>query len=432
MASTSSDPQPQPITLHFQNLVRVAGETIEGRVDLHVPLLRKDGIGNLRIEMQGVIKTQILRTYGQVTVMHKQVVPLFPAQSQSLWTSSDSAQADSDVVSLPFRFTLPEDLPPSFAFGSYSATVRYSLEVVGERPGVFHRNRRVRRVLVVMPAATESQLIARESLRQGWNGPWKATTQDEKVRQGIWGEYSRVHVSVSLPDLPEFPISTPIPYTLHVVTETKTLDRSDRPEDKHGKPLFPVPPTQPSDLFRRNIEYTVQGRGLGLHREKKKDIFNLHRSQALANTTEMKKVRRAQTAPTQPMEPAGEVHTITDEPEWIPKDDKERGIWRRSVRFTSTLAFPFAPTSTTETLRWSYTLLFTISFPGIGNDLKLEVPVHLGPASACPPPPTGAPGSSNLAYADILPAGPPPMLDLPPTYWAGDNQDWDDEKDEKN
>ncbi|KAJ7869219.1 hypothetical protein B0H14DRAFT_2346179, partial [Mycena olivaceomarginata] len=50
---------------------------------------------------------------------------------------------DSDVVSLPFQFTLPEDLPPSFAFGSYSATVRYSPEVVGERPGVFHRNRRV-------------------------------------------------------------------------------------------------------------------------------------------------------------------------------------------------------------------------------------------------------------------------------------------------
>jgi hypothetical protein len=59
MASTSSDPQQQPITLHFQNLVRVAGETIEGCVDLHVPLLRKDGIENLRIEMQGVIKTYV-------------------------------------------------------------------------------------------------------------------------------------------------------------------------------------------------------------------------------------------------------------------------------------------------------------------------------------------------------------------------------------
>jgi hypothetical protein len=240
---------------------------------------------------------------------------------------------------------------------------------------------------------------------------------------------------VSLPDLPEFPISTPIPYTLHVVTETKTLDRSDRPEDKHGKPLFPVPPTQSSELtqvFRRKAEYTV--RDGGLHEEKRKDTFDLHTSQALANTTASKKVRRAQNTPTQPVEPAGEVHTMIDEPEWIPKDDKGRGIWRRSVRFTSTLAFPFAPTCTTETLQWSvrdisdlfppglvsnvflmqYILLFTVPFPGIGNDLKLEVPVHLGPASACPPPPTGAPGSSNLAYADVLPAGPPPMLDLPP------------------
>jgi hypothetical protein len=57
MASTSSDTQPQPITLHY--LVRVAGETIEGCVDLHVPLLRKDSIENLRIEMQGVIKTYV-------------------------------------------------------------------------------------------------------------------------------------------------------------------------------------------------------------------------------------------------------------------------------------------------------------------------------------------------------------------------------------
>jgi hypothetical protein len=47
-----------------------------------------------------------------------------------------------------------------------------------------------------MPAATESQLIARESLRQGWNGPWKATMQDKKVQQGIWGEYLWVHPSV--------------------------------------------------------------------------------------------------------------------------------------------------------------------------------------------------------------------------------------------
>lgn len=60
MAPSSS--QPHPITLHFQNLVRVAGETIEGRVDLNLPLARKDGIEHLRIEMRGVIKTCVYST----------------------------------------------------------------------------------------------------------------------------------------------------------------------------------------------------------------------------------------------------------------------------------------------------------------------------------------------------------------------------------
>ncbi|KAF8146937.1 hypothetical protein K438DRAFT_1868299 [Mycena galopus ATCC 62051] len=430
MASDSSGIQ--PITLHFQNLVRVAGETIEGRVEFHVPLLQKDGIEELRIEMRGVINTGIVRTYGQVTMLHQQTVPLF-SFSESLWTSK-SSETGSDVVSHPFRFTLPEDLPPSFCYGKYSppdATVKYSLQVVGTRPGVFHRNRRISRVFLVMPAASESQLLARESLRQGWAGPWKVTSQDAKVRQGIWGDYSHVYATLSLPDLPSFPISTPIPYTLHIVTETKTLDRSNRPE-KHGKQLFPWPPTLSSELsqvLRRKIEYTVQDGSL--HEEKRKDHFDLQKSQDLANNTASSKVRRTQAAHTQQVEPAGEVHAVIDEPEWIPKDEKGRGIWRRSVHFMSTLAFPFAPTSDTETLDWAYTLHFTVPFPGMGNDLGLELPIHLSPSSPCPPPPTGAPGSSNLTYADVLPAGPPPMFDLPPTYWASDNHDWEEEKEEK-
>ncbi|KAJ7701979.1 hypothetical protein B0H16DRAFT_1483319 [Mycena metata] len=65
-----------------------------------------------------------------------------------------------------------------------------------------------------------------------------------------------------------------------------------------------------------------------------------------------------------------------------------------------------------------YMLRFTVPFPGLGNNLELEVPIHLDPGSACPPPPVGTAGSSALTYADVLPAGPPPpMLDLPP-YWT--------------
>ncbi|KAF7360512.1 Arrestin-N domain-containing protein [Mycena venus] len=404
----------QLITLHVQNLVRVAGETIEGRVDFHVPLALKDGIEHLRIEMQGVIKTQIYRQYGQTGVMHKQKVPLFSPLCQSLWTSSESVQATSDVLSYPFRFTLPENLPPSFCYGIPSKSLQTDL-VSFIATAVFAE------FSLVMPAAPESQLVAKESLRQG----------RKKMRQGIWGDYSHVYATLSLPDLPSFPIATPIPYDLSIVTETKTLDRSDHPEDKHGKPLFPAPPTQASELsqvLRRKIEYTVRQRIL--HEEKRKDTFDLQQSQNLANNTESSVVRRTQPADTQPIEPTGQVHVVVDEPEWVPKDKKDRGIWRRSVHFTSTIAFPFAPTCSTETLEWRYILQLTIPFPGIGNDLKLEVPISLGPSSACPPPPIGAPGSSNITYADVIPAGPPPnMLDLPPAYWASD--DWDDETDEK-
>ncbi|KAF8146959.1 hypothetical protein K438DRAFT_1868348 [Mycena galopus ATCC 62051] len=427
MASDSSSIQ--PITLHFQNLVRVAGEAIEGRVDLHVPLAHKDGIEQLQIEMRGVIKTRIRQSTGQAVIVHKQTVPLF-SSSQTLWTSN-SEQISSDVVSCPFRFTLPENLPPSFCYTKLShpdATIRYSLEVVADRPGILKRNSHIRRVFLVMPAASESQVLARESLRQGWAGPWKVATQSSKIRQEIWGDYSHAHATVSLPDLASFPIVIPIPYTLQIVTETKPLNRSDRPEDKHGKPLFPAPPTHSSEVqqvLHRKTEYAVRDKLLP-HEKSGQDTFDLRKSQSLADNTESSTLfRRTHAAHAQPMEPA-EVHAIVDEPEWIQKDEKGRGIWRRSVRFTSTLTFPFAPSFNTETLHWGYTLKFTIPFPGMGNDLELEVPIHLGPSSACPPP-TGA-----LSYADIPPAGPPSMLDFPPDYWESNNPDWDDEKvDEK-
>ncbi|KAF7344451.1 Arrestin-N domain-containing protein [Mycena sanguinolenta] len=429
MASDSSSTQ--PITLHFQDIVRVAGEVIEGRVDVHVPLTREDGIDHVRIDLQGVIKTHICSWNGTEDRFddHEQTVHLC-SSSQILWTSQPRRR-DSDVVSCLFRFDLPENLPPSFCSStsktSPDATIRYSLEVVGVRPGVFRWNRRIRRIFLVMPSASESQLLARESLRQGWEGPWKITAKDAKVRQGIWGDYSRVYATLSLPDLPSFPISNPIPYTLHVVTETKTIDRSD------GKPPFPLPPTQTSELsqvLRRKIEYVVREK-FDTHKEKRKDTFDLQKSQSLLDNTASPRVRRAQTTQTRPRESAQKVDAVVDEPEWIPKDEKGRGIWRRSVHFTSTLAFPFAPTASTETINWEYTLQFTVPFPGFGNDLELKVPIHLSPTSACPPPPTGAPGSSGITYADILPAGPPPMVDLPPTYWSSDSHDWDDEKDEQ-
>jgi hypothetical protein len=47
----------EAITLHFQNVVRVAGETIAGRVDLNVALAQEHRIEQLRIKFRGSITT---------------------------------------------------------------------------------------------------------------------------------------------------------------------------------------------------------------------------------------------------------------------------------------------------------------------------------------------------------------------------------------
>ncbi|KAJ7104575.1 hypothetical protein C8R43DRAFT_1047283 [Mycena crocata] len=410
MTSSSAE----PITLHFQDFVRVAGETLQGRVDLNVALAQEEHIEQLRIKFTGSISTRITTQNGQSSITHRQTVPIVYA-AETLWKQGEAfPEAGSHILSCPFQFQLPENVPPSFhcSANSRSGAISYSLEIIGDRPGLFRMNRRIRRLISVVPAALQQQLVVKESLRQGWEGPWRDIVRDEKLRQGLWGDYSTAHATLSIPDLPSFPIAIPIPFSFHVTTETKPLERSDGPEDKKGKPLFPAPPTVSADVtqvLRREAIVRVRGRTRQVD-----DTYDLQGIRSLGDAKRVQQARALQ--------------AIVDEPEWIPKDDKNHGVWRRTVHFNSTLSFPFAPTYSTETLDWVYMLQFVVPFPGIGNDLKLKLPLHLGPGSACPPPPIGAPGSSSLTYADVLPAGPPPMLDLPPAYWTGDDHEWEDEK----
>jgi hypothetical protein len=55
----ASNTAPQPITLHFQNVVRVAGETIAGSVDLNLGLAQEEHIEELRIKFRGATTTYV-------------------------------------------------------------------------------------------------------------------------------------------------------------------------------------------------------------------------------------------------------------------------------------------------------------------------------------------------------------------------------------
>ncbi|KAJ7099460.1 hypothetical protein B0H15DRAFT_547612 [Mycena belliarum] len=161
-----------PITLFFEDFTRIAGETIQGRVVLDVASAQEDNLELLRIKFRGTIRTQIMTSNGNTTVTHTQTILLIH-EDLLLWdqgTVPPEPASESHIMSYPFHFTLPETLPPSFHCLGYhkNGTIGYSLEVVGERSRFFRFNRRIRRPISVVPAATQAQLLIRESLRQGW------------------------------------------------------------------------------------------------------------------------------------------------------------------------------------------------------------------------------------------------------------------------
>ncbi|KAJ7935250.1 hypothetical protein B0H13DRAFT_1950194 [Mycena leptocephala] len=380
--------------LHLPNVVRVAGETIQGRVELNVARAQDDGIESLCINLRGSIVTTIIEsnTDGSDT-KHERTIELINS-AKSLWERGTVfPNPGSHVLVLSFQFKLPDDLPPSFHLSvlHHEALISYTLEVVGSRPGLLRRDRLITKIIPVLPAASPAQWAAKTSLRKGWNDAWTTIFTEQKIRYGIWGDHSHARAEVKIPDLTSFPRATPIPLKLCIETRTKPMSRTAAPVDKNNKPIFPAPPTQSAEVklfFQREANIFVERRNGTV-----KDSFQTHGGFGDPTSTSVK--------------------STIEEPEWIPDPEREgRGVWKRSVRFETTVSLPFAPTFSTETVDCKYSLCFNVSFPGIGNDMKFYVPIHLDPAHVCPPTP-------SPDYADNIPPNwspPLALLDLPPAY----------------
>ncbi|KAK7057660.1 hypothetical protein R3P38DRAFT_1182900 [Favolaschia claudopus] len=187
-----------PVTLHLPDITRVAGETISGQVDVNVAQAQEDNMEDVTVKFKGNIHCRITTGSGQTTTHHDERIILYN-DKRTLWQRGSAfPPPGSHILSCPFHFTLPADSPPSFHCEGYHrhATITYSVEVVGHRPGLFRMNRNIRRPLSVVPAASPAQLLATESLRQGWTGKHTDWTAEKKMRQGIWGEYSHARVKI--------------------------------------------------------------------------------------------------------------------------------------------------------------------------------------------------------------------------------------------
>ncbi|KAJ7104576.1 hypothetical protein C8R43DRAFT_1047286 [Mycena crocata] len=405
----------EALTLHFPDHVRVAGETLQGHVDINIPMAMQDKFENVHVKLRGSIVTKATVTQyhpghngqqGHREVHTETQIVQLVKVNQTIWDQFHNS-GGAQVIACPFQLPLPQSMPPSFHYAGHSksAVISYSIEVVGARHGMFHANRRVRKIFSVLPAATPWELNTNASLHQGWNGPWKPISTNKEMRKGIFGDYSQSKIEVVLPDLPSFPMVTGIPFSFHVFTQTKEVDQEDL-EKKHGK-LFPAPPTSPAD-----VELNVYRRGhMRVH----------HKNEALDDKFDLLGSLGDKAS-------VGNVQMRVDEPQFIPSQKHhDKGVWKRAVHFDGRMSIPFVPTYSAATVEWHYAMRFKVEFPGIGNDLELEFPIHVNSGVACPPlPPNGY--QTNVAYAYPLPSGPPPRMLLPPEYWSGAGHDWDEEK----
>src|ERR1700722_19257 len=147
------------------------------------------------------------------------------------------------------------------------------------------------------------------------------------------------NAQLSLPALSSFPISTPIPFHLLVVTETKSLRLSQAPSpfttDK--EPLFPAPPTSAS---RIDLHLTHH---VDIHANPYR-LFTKDRISSLGGMGDSSNLARL----------GEDLHMRTEEPEWVPqtgeKDEKDRGVWRRKVHFESSMTFSCPPSFSGDTL----------------------------------------------------------------------------------
>src|SRR3984957_2963471 len=191
----------------------------------------------------------------------------------------------------------------------------------------------------------------------------------------------------TIPALSSFPISTPIPFHLLIVTETKPLRLSEAPSPFIAQPLFPEPPnaSQIDLCLIRHVEI----------RARHEKLFVKERVTSLGGMGDASVLTAL-----------GDNFRIwPEDPEWMPQPRADRGAWRRRVYFESFMTFSCPPSFNSDTLSSQvsasapsspkhdiyvtaqYILSIKIPFSGYGNDLKSEFPITINSGVGCLPPP---------------------------------------------
>lgn len=372
------------LKLLFARRTVVAGETIQGEVELDFKYAQKEAIEEVQVKLSGVASSKIDRR-GQIQILEEETRNLI-LRDRTLWTRGSAyPPAGQHILRLAFRFKLPDDLPPtSYYSNAFSASghITYTLEIIGVRSGTFQPNRRISRPFTVVPP----DLIGigyRAALQAGFSDEWVLFSKEVDMRKSFWGDYSKARAELRLPAISSLPLLTKIPLLLSVSSTTKSMKLQDTPTDP-GAPIFPEPPRHSKDIsltLRRNV--TIESHGC--------THCDVEQCCLLGDFGT----------------PRGEVDTIVLPKEWIASEtDNHRGVWKQQTTFKTSLYLKCTPTFQYPTMRVSHFMELKVAFSGLGNNVTITIPVEIGSGRV-------PPDDSNTETA---PAYEPEMLDLPPSY----------------
>ncbi|RPD67563.1 hypothetical protein L226DRAFT_499814 [Lentinus tigrinus ALCF2SS1-7] len=415
-----SSSSPPPFVLHIPPLVYVAGGTIGGEVEIDFRQLREQNIEEIQVRLRGRSETYIHRNNLKNTV-HETIRLVH--ENQSLWHEGGAyPPAGSDTLRVPFSFKLPDALPPSFRYDilEESATIRYALTAVGVRKGLLNFNKKYYTPIAVLPRDDVGAKIREDAQREV--RPWKKYEREERIRKGLWGDYAKVKVELSLPDIPVLPLFSAIPYTVYVETTTAPQTRAKAGES--SKPIFPPVPASPHQIdfrLRRRLQVRADIHGNistadiatflgGKEKERDKAFIESH-------VPEKEWVPFGRLAD-------GKVASKTPEKASGSSGEKlgdAQGVWVQRASFQSTFTLSCPPTFGVQNIQCEYKLALRVPFPGIGNDIRLQIPVQVTSGIV-----TSAP--RQISGQVETEASHEKTLDLPPAYWDANDNDWGDDK----
>ncbi|EKM59073.1 uncharacterized protein PHACADRAFT_249265 [Phanerochaete carnosa HHB-10118-sp] len=348
----------------FHRRQRLAGERIDGYIELDIPGLTKAKIEDVRLELKGALyvvpaKTKstasptvvdAARPVRSVNTKVKPTVSLF-SEGMSVWHQGVTSP---DALRAPFSFFLPPDLPPTCEVicSHWAGSVVYSLIITAKRGS--SKSQVIEEHITVIPGSRKGATIHAALSAGPWEGNWKTVHAEREIRRGLWGEYSHVAASLSLPASELFPTNTDIPLILRIVTTSRVMDATEENEAQAGH-IFPAPPAR-----FPNLDFRLE-RSTCCAKEKAAPSCDL------LNHFDCFKPER---------------FTVDEKKAWRPlsqhgDEDNGKGRWRQEATFKSTFKLECVPSFHREEMELTYGVRLKVAFPGIGNNIALEFPMEI-------------------------------------------------------